>query len=172
MSPRTLCIALSAFLAVAAAQNPSPRLRVTWKDTVITVRRGDHAIAIPMPEQIANYQANVKVLFIRQTTQSLYILFEIEGPSKEPGRENEQCGKGIERGIFLAEITSDWKLGRSQALQTESCWDGVEENDRKYDPKLETLLLDVSDYRQKMTRTLSYDNHFPQRGLQIKERPL
>jgi hypothetical protein len=48
----------------------------------------------------------------------------------------------------------------------------VEERDRKYDPKLETLLLDVSDYRQKMIRTLSYDNHFPQRGLQIKERPL
>jgi len=112
-----LCIALSAFVAVAAAQSPSPRIRVTWKDTVITVRRGDHAIVIPMPEQIANYRASVKVLFIRQATDSLYVLFEIEGPSKEPGRENEQCGRGKERGIFLAEITSDWKLGGSQALQ-------------------------------------------------------
>jgi hypothetical protein len=124
-----------------------------------------------MPEQIANYQANVKVLFIRQATDSLYVLFEIEGPSKEPGRENEYCGAGTERGIFLAEITSEWKLGRSQAVQTESCWNDVEENDRKYDVKLEILQLDVSDYRQKVRRTLSYDNHLPQRGLQIQEHP-
>ncbi len=171
MFPRMLCLGLLAFAAVAIAQNPSPRLRVTWKDTVITVRRGDRAIAIPMPGEIANYQANVKVLFIRQAQGSLYVLFEIEGPSKEPGRENEYCGAGKERGIFLAEITSAWKLGRSQAFQSESCWNDVEENDRKYDLKLEILQLDVSDYRQKIKRTLSYDNHLPRRGLQIQERP-
>lgn len=125
-----------------------------------------------MPEQIANYLANVRVLFVRQTTGSLYMLFVIDGPSKEPGREGEQCGAGREQGVFLAEITSDWKLGRSQALQTESCWNDVEEDGRKYDLKLETLTLKVSDYRRKVRRTLFYDNHFPQKGLQINELPL
>jgi hypothetical protein len=169
-----VCVVLLSLFTATVAQPASPHLRVTWKNTVITVKSGDRSIAIPMPEKIANYDAAVTVLFVRQTEASLYLLFEIKGPSGEPGHEEGHCGGGTEEGIFLVEITSNWRLGHTQSIQTESCWENIETErfDRKYDVKNETLTLEVSDYGNNTTHLVQYDNHHPEQGLQIQERSL
>ena len=89
----------------------------------------------------------------------MYLLLDVEGPSKLP-RDNHECGAGNESNLIWLKVGQAWKLLDAKSFRYDSCWASISMIDP---PRWEGDTLIVASDNQVAT----YSYKHPEEGLKI-----
>ena len=149
----------------SSAQQKVPlgsRLKLHW-----------HASSVRFTEDGRPHEISIKGLFdavelesvkLQSATESkgfMYLLLDVEGPSKLP-RDNHECGAGSESNLVWLKLDLEWKLLDSKSFRYDSCWASIS----AIDPptwKGDTLTVMTDN------KVVTYSYKSPEEGLKIAD---
>lgn len=149
----------------SSAQQKVPlgsRLKLHW-----------HGSSVRFIEDGRTHEISVKGLFdavelgtvkLQSATESrgfMYLLLDVEGPSKLP-RDNHECGAGSESNLVWLKLDQDWKVRASKSFRYDSCWASISAIDP---PRWEGNTLTVTTDNKVVT----YSYKRPEEGLKIAD---
>lgn len=149
----------------SSAQQKVPlgsRLKLHW-----------HAKSVRFVEDGQTHEISLKGLFdavelksvrLQSATESkgfMYLLLDVEGPSKLP-RDNHECGAGSESNLVWLKLDLDWKVLDSKNFRYDSCWASISMIDP---PRWEGDTLTVATDNKVVT----YSYKRPEEGLKIAD---
>jgi hypothetical protein len=132
-----------------------------------------HGNSVRFVEDGRAHEISVKGLFdavelqsvkLQSATESrgfMYLLLDIEGPSKLP-RDNHECGAGSESNLVWLKLDLEWKVLDAKSFRYDSCWASISMIDP---PRWEGDTLTVSTENKVVT----YSYKHPEEGLKIAD---
>jgi hypothetical protein len=132
-----------------------------------------HGNSVRFVEDGRAHEISVKGLFdavelqsvkLQSATESrgfMYLLLDIEGPSKLP-RDNHECGAGSESNLVWLKLDLEWKVLDAKSFRYDSCWASISMIDP---PRWEGDTLTVSTENKVVT----YSYKRPEEGLRIAD---
>jgi hypothetical protein len=173
-----------------------PYVRVRWSGATLHITyqtaKIDHDFSEPAADQSQPEYASLFLFAIDKVrTQRLlekdgkvYMLLDIEGPSRGPAGANSQCGAGTERALALFRFDSEGLLEEPAVVSYESCFLNIGLEDSSDDSSLTSLnskepfVKEFSLFRvsgpakqdlQRVTVDARFDPLHPEFGLVTKE---
>ena len=149
----------------SSAQQKIPlgsRLKLHW-----------HGSSVRFIEDGRPHEVSIKGLFdavelksvkLQSATESkgfVYLLLDVDGPSKLP-RDNHECGAGNESNLVWLKLDPEWKLLDSKNFRYDSCWASISAIDL---PRWEGNTLTVTTENKVVT----YSYKRPEEGLKIAD---
>ncbi|HEY9283327.1 MAG TPA: hypothetical protein VIP46_07730 [Pyrinomonadaceae bacterium] len=171
---RTLIVALALIFAAprAPAQTGAAAgLRVRGRGRLIVLAERGRSHRLNLGDQISAARLeDVELLFAARGGSSVYLVVAACGPSKlRP--DARQCGAGVECDLVWIKLDAGRRVADSKAVRYESCWAPVTSADG-YKIGGGKLELEIDDFRENVSRRVTYDAGQPEMGFQIAERPL
>ena len=171
---RTLIVALALLLAAppAPAQaDAAAGIKVSGRGRLIVLTQKGRSSRLNLGDQISAAKLDdVELLFAAQRGAFTYLVVAACGPSK-PRPDARQCGAGVECDLVWIKLDAGRRVADSKAVRYESCWSPTTSSDG-YKISGNKLELQVDDFREKVSRRVTYDAGEPEKGFQIAERPL
>jgi len=161
-----------------AQQSASPvplgaRLKLRWHGSTVYLREGNDSHELSLRDQFHAVQLDkVTLQSAKEAGDFIYLLLDVNGPSKVPG-DSHQCGAGMESDLIWLKLSKDWKVLNAKNFHYDSCWATISADDP---PKWEGDTLRVSVYAvtsgtgRTLVATYSYKR--PEEGLKIAEMPV
>ena len=130
-----------------------------------------HGSSVRFIEDRRAHEISIKGLFdaveldsvkLQSATQSkgfIYLLLDVEGPSKLP-RDSHECGAGSESNLVWLKLDLDWKVLSANKFRYDSCWASIS----AIDPPLwagDTLTVTTEN------KVVTYSYRRPEEGLKI-----
>jgi hypothetical protein len=138
----TLLLATSSF----ASQEPFVRvrwkgseLRITYKNKLMTYDYGD---AEDSPELFLYTIDKVKTDFLAEEDDVVYMILNVEGPSRGPEGADSQCGAGMEAAKILFAFDRKGEVKGPEIALYESCYHNLER-----DPDMDGLTDNGKEHR-------------------------
>lgn len=154
-----------------AQTGASAGFRVRGRGRLLVLTEKGRTSRLNLGDQISAARLEeVGLLFTARRGSQAYLVVSACGPSKlRP--DARQCGAGVECDLVWIKLDAGRRVADSKAVRYESCWAPVTSADgyRISGGKLE---LEVDDFREKVSRRVTYDAGRPEKGFQIAERPL
>ena len=171
---RSLLIAL-ALLSPApfapAQKDATSGFRIRGRGRLLVLSQRGKSRSLNLGEQISAAKLDdVELLFAARKGSNTYLVAAACGPSKLKS-DDRQCGAGVECDLCWIKLDAAWRVADSKSLRHESCWAPVTSADG-YKISRGGLELEYDDFREKVSRRVTYDAGQPEKGFQIAERPL
>ena len=172
---RTLAAALALLSTglFAPAQNDGvvAGFRVRGQGRLIVLTERGRPRRLNLGEQISAARLEeVELLFAARRGPHAYVVVSACGPSKSRP-DARQCGAGVECDLVWIKLDAARRVAGSKAVRYESCWAPVTSADG-YKVGGGKLELEYDDFREKVSRRVTYDAAQPEKGFQIAERAL
>ena len=171
---RTLIAALALLLAATPApaqRDAAAGFRIRGRGRLLVLTEKGRSHGLNLGEQISAARLeDVELLFAARRGSQTYLVVAACGSSKlRP--DARQCGAGVECDLIWIRLGAGWRVADSKAVRYESCWAPVTSADG-YKISGGRLELEFDDFREKVSRRVTYDADQPEKGFQITERPL
>lgn len=169
-----ILLALSVVCAASpgvAAQARATGLKVRGRgQTLLLSERGrTHTLRVAGKVDAARI-TDASVIFESRAGGFVYLLLDVCGPSKEQP-DDRQCGAGVECNLLWLKLDTRRRVAGANSFRYESCWTPIT-SDEGYRVQGRTLRATVSDFREQLEYTLTYDADRPEQGLRTQQSPL
>lgn len=154
-----------------AAQGRSQGFRVRGRgqSIILTERGRTHTLRLGDKVDAARI-TDASVIFESRAGGFVYLLLDVCGSSKERS-DDRQCGAGVECNLLWLKLDGRRAVADSNSFRYESCWAPIT-SDEGYKVNGRTLRVTVSDFREQLEYTLTYDADHPEQGLRVEQSPL
>lgn len=171
---RTTFVALLLLLAAlpaGAQKGATAGFRVRGRGRLIVLTEKGRAHRLNLGDQISAARLEeVGLLFAARRGPDAYLVVAACGSSKlRP--DARQCGAGTECDLIWIKLDARRRVADSKSLRYESCWSAATSTDG-YKIAGGRLELEYDDFREKLSRRVTYDAAQPEKGFQVVERPL
>ena len=164
-------VALPATPSAPAQKNTATGFRVRGQGRLLVLTERGRTRRLNLGEQISAARLEeVELLFAARRGSHDYLVVAACGPSKLRS-DDRQCGAGVECDLVWIKLDAGRRVADSKSLRYESCWSPVTSADG-YKVSGGKLELELDDFREKVSRRVTYDAAQPEKGFRIEERAL